>query len=185
MSKEIIFGGEKIKYLEQFNSSQYTLSHYGTRIKAVVDKTTQDGTGVTPHKRRNEISFRNGADYNYSFKLSVSGSQKNEIANLWQIKTKGEKYPRISLGVKRVDNKNKLAYKIGSQDSEIINETANVYLISVNCKTGELFVNGKRIAKFNSHSDENTIAKFGIEADKDRVDCVITAIYTDIKLTRK
>jgi hypothetical protein len=185
MSKEIIFGGEKIRYLQQFNSSQYTLSRDGTRIKALVDKTTQDGTGVTPHKRRNEISFRNGANYNYWFKLNINGSQKNEIANLWQIKTKGDKYPRISLGVKRIDNKNKLAYKIGSQNSKIIDEAASIYTIYVDCKVGELHVNGKKIAKFNSHSDENTITKFGIEADKDCVDCTITAVYTDIKLTKK
>lgn len=185
MSTEIIFGGEKIKYLKQFNPLQYMLSHNGTRIKAVVDKTTKDGTGVTPHKRRNEISFRNGAAYNYSFKLSISGSQKNEIANLWQIKTKGDKFPRISLGVKRDGDKNKLAYKIHSSDSEMFNEITNTYLIFVDCKNGDLYVNGKKIAKFNSHNDENTIAKFGIEADKDCVDCTIIAIYSDIKLTKK
>ncbi len=179
MAKEIIFGTQKIKYIEQFDSSQYTLDH--THIKAIIDKTSQDGTGVTPDKRRNEISIQNGASYNYTFQLKVNGSQKDAIANLWQIKAKHAKYPSISIGVKRVNNVNKLAYKSGSESSQIIGDIGT-HDIKVNCKKGELFVDNKKITTFDAPNTDDTIAKFGIEADKDCVDGNITSIYSDIKL---
>lgn len=180
---EIILGGQKIKCQHQYEPKQYTFTKDGSIIKVWVDKTTGDGTGVTPHKRRNELSFRYGTGYNYSFKINTSGSQKNSIANIWQIKTKGETYPRISLGIKRVGTQAKFAYKINGNDSKVIDDDSKVFNIVVDCKKGELYINGKLIAKFNNHCNEDTITKFGIEADKDNVDEIISVTYSDVKLT--
>lgn len=175
-------GGLTIEYLSQFDSKQFSIENGGVKIQAVVDKTSGDGTGRTPHKRRNEISFRNGAAYNYTFKMQITGSQKETIANLWQIKQLGDKFPRISLGVKRGD-KEKLALKTGSAPSVVISD-ANVHNVFVDCKHGKLMVDGKQVCKFDTHSDNETIIKFGIEADVENVDKKITVIYSDIKLEK-
>jgi hypothetical protein len=182
MRVDVSLGGKTLSCLKQYCPTQYTVSSDGKNIKTIVDKTTKDGTGVTPDKRRNELSFRDGAKYNYSFTLHIDGSQKNAIANLWQMKTKGEKYPRLSLGVKRVGDSTKLAYKVGSKDSAIIGD-AGVHKVQVKCKTGELFVDGKKITTFDSKHSDDTITKFGIEADKEYVDSVITVMFKDISLT--
>lgn len=177
-------GGEMLSILPQYNEKEYKINSDGTEIKAVVDTTSGDGTGTTPHKRRNEISFRDGCSYNYSFQLEIKGSQKDAIVNLWQIKQLGDKFPRISLGVKRVKGEDKLALKVGSDASTVIGD-AGKHVIKVDCENGKLFVDGKQVATFKSHSNDETIAKFGIEADKEFVDKPITIFYKNLKISSK
>lgn len=179
----MFIGGLKIEYLKQYNSKEFDINDKGTLIKASVTHKSKDGTGKTPDKRRNEISFRNGFAYNYKFKLQITGSQKNSIVNIWQIKKLGENFPRISIGIKRNEDGNQLAYKKRDTPSITIDD-ADEHDIYVNCKDGKLFIDNKLVTEFKPYIGESSICKFGIEADITNVDQPIQVIYSNIKLTK-
>lgn len=178
----MFIGGLKIEYLKQYNSKEFDINDKGTLIKASVTHKSKDGTGKTPDKRRNEISFRNGFAYNYKFKVQITGSQKNSIVNIWQIKKLGENFPRISIGIKRNEG-NQLAYKKRDEPSITI-DAADEHDIYVNCKDGKLFIDNKLVTEFKPYIGESSICKFGIEADIKNVDQPIQVIYSNIKLTK-
>ena len=176
-------GGLNIEYLEQYDSNEFQIKNKGTWISATVTRKTKDGTGKTPDKRRNEISFRNGFAYNYHFKVQITGSQKNSIVNIWQIKKLGDNFPRISIGIKRSDNGNQLAYKVRDNPSITIDD-ANEHNVFVDCKNGKLFIDNKLVTEFKPYIGESCICKFGIEADVLNVDQPIKVVYSNIKLTK-
>lgn len=176
-------GGINIEFLEQYNPNEFTINDKGTLISATVTRKSKDGTGKTPDKRRNEISFRNGFSYNYRFKVKITGSQKNSIVNIWQIKKLGDNFPIISIGIKRGDSGNQLAYKKRDNPSITIDD-ANEHDVYVNCKDGKLFIDSKLVTEFKPYIGESSICKFGIEADYSNVDQPIQVIYSNIKLTK-
>ena len=176
-------GGLNIDYLEQYNSNEFSINDKGTLIRATVTRKSKDGTGKTPDKRRNEISFRNGFSYNYNFKVQITGSQKNSIVNIWQIKKLGDNFPIISIGIKRDDGGNHLAYKIRENSSVVISD-ADKHDVVVDSKNGKLFIDNKLITKFKPYIGDSCICKFGIEADVSNVDQPIQVIYSNIKLTK-
>lgn len=176
-------GGLSIKYLEQYNPTEFQIKNKGTWISATISKKTTDGTGKTPDKRRNEISFRNGFAYNYKFKIQITGSQKKSIVNIWQIKKLGENYPRISIGIKRDEDGNQLAYKKRDAHSITIDD-ADEHDVFVDCKNGKLYIDTELVTEFKPYIGESCICKFGIEADVSNVDQPIKVVYSNIKLNK-
>lgn len=178
-----MLGNVNIDYLEQYNPKEFVIQKNGTFIKAIVNKRSKDGTGKTPDKRRNEISFRNAFIYNYEFDIQIKGSQKNAIVNIWQIKKLGDNYPIISLGIKRQDQNEKLAYK-KRDNSSIVIKDADTHHVVVDCKNGNLYVDKVLITTFKPYIGESSICKFGIEADDNNVDQEIVVTYSNIKLIK-
>ena len=158
VTKEI--GGKKVVYHAQYEKGSMDIGANSIRVK--VAKKSGDGTGVTPDKKRNEISIQNAKDIkSYQFNVKASGNPGDNQANLFQITGVGQDQPLVALGIKN----GQLGLKVNGSDSQELGikaqQGANV---KVNMKgdTGTITVGGKT-SKFDIHGGE-IIAKYGIES---------------------
>lgn len=182
-------GGKSVRALTQFEPLESKIDLDSGDVGAMeftVTTASKDGTCMTPHKRRNEISVQEGTCFHtYTFDICVTGYQESDsIVNLWQFKTKSVHFPKLSIGVRKSGDRGVLAYKCGSQSSVKLNLDAHVWhSVHIDFNAGTLSIDGHiYVKKFEQHKQAD-IVKFGVEADKDAVHRNIAVKFRNIKIT--